>query len=155
MLLTSYLFRIPVYLFIWGKWLFKWTTKIFDDFSCHREKICSFWETCILSSRKFLADISPPIVDTQLWCRRAAEADVWLCYHPSNKTDVWLCCIQQSRCCYHTAIIICSDEIRDLAMLDFTRLSSLGIKQINMQASKSAHTLTKLNIQLQGLGTPT
>lgn len=63
-------------------------------------------------------------------------ADVWLCYDPSNKTDMWLSCIQRSRCRHRTAITICTDEIRDSAMLDVRLLLSLQGKHkiINVQA---------------------
>lgn len=57
-----------------------------------------------------------------------AEADVWLCYGPGNKTDVWLRCIQRSRCCHRTAITAGVDEIRDSGVLDVRQLLSLKVK---------------------------
>lgn len=87
-------------------------------------------------SWEFLAGASLPTVDTWLCSGRATEADVWLCYDPGNKTDMWLSCIQRSRCCHHTAITICTDEIRDSAMLDVRWLLSLKVKhRINKCAS--------------------
>lgn len=78
----------------------------------------------------------PPTVDTWLCSGIVTEADVWLCYEPGNKTGMWLCCIQRSRCCHHTAITICTDEIRDPAVLDVWWLLSLKVKyKINNHAS--------------------
>lgn len=76
----------------------------------------------------FLAGVIPPTVDAWLCSRRVTVADVWLCYDPGNKTDVWLCCIKRSRCCHHTAITICIDEMRDSAMLGVRWLVSLKVK---------------------------
>lgn len=96
-------------------------------------------------SWEFLAGGRPPIVDIWLCSGRVTEADVWLCYDPGNKTDMWQSCIQRSRCCHHTAVTICIDEIRDSAMLDVRWLLSLKAKpKINKCASWSSQQPTCL-----------
>lgn len=100
---------------------------------------------------EILAGASPQTRDAWLCGGRVSEADVWLCYDPGNKTDMWLRCIHRSRCCLHTAITICIDEIRDSAVVDVRWLLSLKVKHkiINVQGGEVKKNNQKIYIIFQ------